>query len=68
MPLVSSIVIWGGGMGCEVLEAGGGGVIIKRDIKWRQGGRGYGDSGGGGSVDGGSNDTDGNGGGGNSGN
>ena len=55
-------------MGCEVLEAGGGGVIIKRDIKWRQGGRGYGDSGGGGSVDGGSNDTNGNGGGGNSGN
>ena len=25
LPLASSIVIWGGGMGCEVLEAGGGG-------------------------------------------
>ena len=24
MPLASSMVIWGGGMGCKVLEAGGG--------------------------------------------
>ncbi len=38
LPLASSMVIWGGGMGCKVLEAGWGGVIIKHDIQWRQGG------------------------------
>jgi hypothetical protein len=32
LPLASSVVIWAGGMGCKVLEAGGGGVIIKNVI------------------------------------